>query len=75
MSNFTVALSEAVEAAGGQTALARLLDPSEEVVKQQNVWSWLNSTKKAPGEWVIPIERATGVSRHDLRPDLYPDEA
>ena len=25
-----------------------------------------------PGEFVLSIERETGVSRHELRPDLYP---
>jgi len=27
---------------------------------------------RVPAERVLHIERITGVSRHDLRPDLYP---
>jgi TorA maturation chaperone TorD len=55
---------------GGQTQLARLLG-----VKQANVWHWLNKADRVPGEYVLAIESATGgqVTRHDLRPDLYPD--
>ena len=28
-----------------------------------------------PAERVLSLEKATGVSRHDLRPDLYPRES
>lgn len=31
--------------------------------------------KNVPAERVLEIERITGISRHDLRPDLYPREA
>jgi DNA-binding transcriptional regulator YdaS (Cro superfamily) len=64
------ALSRAIDAAGGQTALARALG-----VKQANVWWWLNRSGRVPAEQVIPIEVATGVTRHELRPDLYPNDA
>jgi TorA maturation chaperone TorD/DNA-binding transcriptional regulator YdaS (Cro superfamily) len=66
------ALSKAIEIVGGQTQLARLLG-----VKQANVWHWLNKAERVPGEYVLAIESATGgqVTRHDLRPDLYPDGA
>ncbi|MEB5150235.1 Cro/CI family transcriptional regulator, partial [Pseudomonas aeruginosa] len=32
--------------------------------------------KKVPAEWCLPIERATEgkITRHELRPDLYPLE-
>ncbi|WP_420997613.1 transcriptional regulator [Cupriavidus sp. 30B13] len=63
-------LQRAVEVAGSQSELARRIG-----VRQMHVWNWLNRSKgKVPGEYVLPIERATGVSRHDLRPDLYPPE-
>lgn len=63
-------LQRAVTLAGSQTALAKLIG-----VQQAHVWNWLNRSKgKVPGEYVIPIEKATGVSRHELRPDLYPIE-
>lgn len=61
------ALREAIEIAGGQTALGRLIGED-----QGTIWAWLNTTKKVPAEAVLPIEAAVGVSRHKLRPDLYP---
>ena len=39
---------------------------------------WMNGTRRISAERAIEIERATqgAVTRHDLRPDLYPrDEA
>lgn len=30
---------------------------------------------RIPAERVLEVERITGISRHDLRPDLYPREA
>ncbi len=66
------ALAKAIGIVGGQTQLARLLG-----VKQANVWHWLNRAERIPAEYVLPIEKATGgeVSRHLLRPDLFPDAA
>lgn len=63
------ALTQAIENAGGQTALARAIGKT-----QGHISKWLQRGR-VPPECVIPIERATGVSRHDLRPDLYPIEA
>jgi TorA maturation chaperone TorD/DNA-binding transcriptional regulator YdaS (Cro superfamily) len=66
----TEALTKAIAIVGGQTQLARLLG-----VKQANVWHWLNKAGRVPGEYVLAIEKACGgqITRHDLRPDLYPD--
>ena len=63
------ALAAAVDIVGGQAKLARILG-----VTQPNVWHWLHKSERVPGEYVLKIEAATGgkVSRHDLRPDLYP---
>lgn len=61
------ALSMAVDIAGSQSAFARMLG-----VSQPTVWKWLQSTKRLPAEYVLPAERGTGVSRHLLRPDIYP---
>lgn len=69
----TAALERAIAEAGGQSALARKVGR-----KQGHVWHWLHKSKQVPAELVIPIERATDgkVTRHELRPDLYPaDEA
>lgn len=64
-------LERAVAIAGGQVALARKLG-----LKQAHVWWWLNRAKKLPAEQAIAIEKATDgkVSRHELRPDIYPIE-
>lgn len=61
------ALKSAVAAAGGQSAMARICG-----VSQAAVWKWLQSGKRLPAEHVLAVERATGVSRHLLRPDIYP---
>lgn len=43
---------------------------------QQLVSYWLRNEKVLPAEYVLRTEAETGISRHDLRPDLYPrDEA
>jgi len=64
------ALQEACKRAGGQKPLADRIGTT-----QSQVWYWLNRSKKgiAP-EFVLAIERETGVARNDLRPDLYPVE-
>ncbi len=61
------ALKAAVEAVGGQAAMARLVG-----VKQPSVWNWLDKGKTLPAQHVLKVEGATGISRHDLRPDIYP---
>lgn len=38
----------------------------------QQVGYMLKTAKMATPNFVIPIESATGISRHDLRPDLHP---
>lgn len=59
---------DAVEAAkakvGGPGALAKLLGK----ITPQAVSQW----RRVPAERVIDVEKATGVSRHELRPDIYP---
>jgi DNA-binding transcriptional regulator YdaS (Cro superfamily) len=43
-------------------------------VSQPSVNHILQKGKRVPAEWCIPIEQATDgkVTRHQLRPDLYP---
>ncbi|MGO4439613.1 transcriptional regulator [Rhizobium sp. RAF56] len=60
-----MSLDKAKRAVGGPGELARRLGISIQAVSQ-----W----KKVPGERVLAVERATGVSRSSLRPDLYPQE-
>ncbi|MGJ0508838.1 MAG: transcriptional regulator [Methylocystis sp.] len=68
----SAALTEAIELCGSQAALAARIG-----VKQQLISFWLTKSKiGVPAEYVLPIERATGgvISRHALRPDIYPIE-
>ena len=46
-------------------------------VTPQAVSDVLRRNKRVPAEWCLALERATQgmVSRHDLRPDLYPDDS
>lgn len=64
------ALHVAVAATGSQSAFAALVG-----VKQPAVSKWLRENKPLPPEHVLAVEAATGVSKHDLRPDIYPREA
>lgn len=41
---------------------------------QQLVSYWKRHRKALPAEFVLRAEQATGISRHELRPDLYPAE-
>ena len=59
-------LETAIEKAGGQAALGRAI-----AVPQPLVWYWLHQAKHVPAEHCAAIEEATGVSRHDLRPDIF----
>jgi len=63
------ALREAVKRIGSQSATGRLLK-----VSQAAVWEWLRKDKVLPAEHVLTVEAHTGVSKHDLRPDVYPYE-
>jgi DNA-binding transcriptional regulator YdaS (Cro superfamily) len=55
----------AIEAAGGARALGRALG-----ISHQAIIGW----RRCPPIRVIAIEKITGVSRHELRPDIYPPE-
>jgi len=63
------ALQRACDIIGSQTALARVLG-----VRQGHIHYWLHRRGRVPAEYVLTIERETGVSRHELRPDVYPQE-
>ncbi|WP_183507899.1 transcriptional regulator [Methylobacterium brachythecii] len=59
-------LERAIEAAGGPKALGVAIGISSQAISQWQV---------CPPLRVLEVERASGVSRHDLRPDLYPSAA
>jgi DNA-binding transcriptional regulator YdaS (Cro superfamily) len=62
------AAEKAAEKIGGQSALARILGCTPQAVQR------MCATGRIPAERVLAIEKASGVSRHELRPDLYPVE-
>jgi DNA-binding transcriptional regulator YdaS (Cro superfamily) len=57
-------MQRAVEAAGGQTALARLIG-----VTQGLIWHYVRNAQPPP-ERCADIERVTGVACEELRPDV-----
>ena len=63
------ALQNAVNSAGSQSEFARICG-----VTQPAVWKWLQSSKRLHADYVLRVEAATGVSKHHLRPDIYPPE-
>lgn len=63
------ALKACRDAAGSDSQMARDLG-----VPQSTMWRWLNQTRQLPAEHVLRAEEIYGVSRHYLRPDIYPVE-
>lgn len=61
------ALQKAIDVAGGQSALARAI-----AVRQSTLNYWVLKAGKCPAEKAPAIEAATGVPRHELRPDIFP---
>lgn len=59
-------IQRAVEAAGGVQAVAEKFG-----IRRQAIEKWINH-KRLPPKRVLELEAASGISRHDLRPDLYP---
>jgi DNA-binding transcriptional regulator YdaS (Cro superfamily) len=57
------ALKSAIKEAGGRTKLAVALGIKPEAISQ-----W----RRCPVLRVLDVERLSGVSRHELRPDIYP---
>lgn len=65
------AIQKACELVGGQSKLAFALGITPQAIHQLVVKGHV------PAERVLEIEKATGgrVTRHQLRPDLYPEDA
>ena len=66
-----IPVSEVVKAVGSQSALAKLLG-----VRQSHVRNWLNrpNSKGIPPKYVIQVEKATGIPRQELRPDIFAED-
>lgn len=62
------ALRDAIQIAGSLSELARQTGMS-----RQRLHHMLRKARQASPTAVLAIERATGVARSRLRPDLYPD--
>lgn len=60
------AVERAIKAAGTASALAKALKISEQAVSQ-----WRRGERPVPANRVLDVERITGVSRHELRPDVF----
>lgn len=63
------AIKLAYKRAGSTYALAKLIGCSQSMAYK------MVRNGRATATYVLPIENATEVSRHFLRPDLYPVEA
>ncbi|HDR2721002.1 TPA: helix-turn-helix domain-containing protein [Enterobacter asburiae] len=62
-------LTKAIKFAGTATKLAAMLD-----IKPMSVSRWKNRYRGVvPAERVLQIFAATGITPHELRPDLYPN--
>lgn len=61
------AMASAVKALGSQTNLAKKLGCTPQNVQR------MCSTGHVPAKHVLRIEAESGVSRSNLRPDLYPE--
>jgi DNA-binding transcriptional regulator YdaS (Cro superfamily) len=59
------ALKDALTKAGGAVGLARALGITSQAVSQ-----WV----RPPADRVLEIERITGISRHELRADIYGED-
>lgn len=69
MSTFRDLIQHAVDITGSQQKLAESAGCS-----QQHISYLLTTAKRVSAETALSIERATGgkVTRHELRPDLFP---
>lgn len=66
----TAALQRAIDIAGGtQAALAAMLG-----FTQQAISEWV-AAGRVSRHGAMLVETATGIPRHELRPDLYPAPA
>jgi len=62
-------LTKAIKSAGNATKLAAMLG-----IKPMSISRWKNRYNGVvPAERVLPIFTITGVTPHELRPDLYPN--
>lgn len=68
MSKMHLAFKRACDAAGGVPKLAKIVDRTP-----ANLYSLFHRERPCPAPLVLPIERELGISRHELRPDIFGD--
>lgn len=56
----------AIEKVGSQSALAKVVG-----VQPALVWQWVAGRRPVAAHHCLTIEGKTGVSRHELRPDVF----
>lgn len=56
----------AIDKVGSQSALAKAVG-----VQPALVWQWVSGRRPVAAHHCLAIERKTGVSRHELRPDVF----
>lgn len=59
-------LARAVRVAGSQSAFARIIGRNQSIV-----YAWLKAGKHLPVEYLEVVSKETGLSNHDLRPDVF----
>ncbi|WP_201555806.1 transcriptional regulator [Psychrobacter sp. 72-O-c] len=65
------ALEKAINNAGSQTNLAKLLG----LKNASQISSMLNRDGKCSTKYVVKVSQVTGVPCHELRPDVFPEPA
>ncbi|MFZ5667158.1 MAG: transcriptional regulator [Pseudomonadota bacterium] len=63
------AFADAIRVAGSQTAIAKICECTPGAISQLVIRS-----RPLSARFVLKVEAATGISRHELRPDIYPLE-
>jgi DNA-binding transcriptional regulator YdaS (Cro superfamily) len=61
-------IEKVIEKLGSQKALAEALNVSTMAISK-----WV-SIGKVPADRVLNVEKLSGISCHELRPDIYPPE-
>ncbi len=70
MTDMHLAFKRARDAAGGIPQLAKIVDRTP-----ANLYSLFTRERPCPAPLVLPIEMRLGISRHELRPDIFGEAA
>lgn len=67
---------KACAAVGSKSELARRLTAEGKKISAQGVRWWCTEIKAVPPQngWAIAVAKITGLSLHELNPDVYPSE-